>query len=161
MSPLLIVPRVRPASRACYTFLFQRILRLLPHKDEGSSACCRLASNSCSGTVLIRVSFQPCRRAGGHFSYGCKCTSCPTPVPGPLSILSTGGGVCKAVMQSTLNETTFQDHSDYGLKSSREDVSGRCTIILSKWKIYGVQKMSHLHTVLSSLDNASICGHYQ
>lgn len=50
----------------------------------------------------------------------------------PLSILSTDSGVWKAVMYSTLKEVTFQEYRDYGSKSSREDMVGRCTIMISK-----------------------------
>lgn len=51
----------------------------------------------------------------------------------PLSILSTDRSVWKAVMYSTLKEVTFQEYHGYGSKSSREDMIGRCTIMISKW----------------------------
>lgn len=36
------------------------------------------------------------------------------------------------VMLRAFKEITFQEYSDYSLGSSREDMVGRCTIILSK-----------------------------
>lgn len=54
-------------------------------------------------------------------------------------LLPAGGGVWKAGMWSVLKDITFQEFSDYGLKSSRENVVGRWVVPYLRYKILSSQ----------------------
>ena len=72
--------------------------------------------------------------ARGQVDISCvETTALLAPPIGPLYILSADGGVWKAVILTNIERDHIPEYSDYGSKSSREDMVGICTIIISKW----------------------------